>query len=350
MTDDYHVRVAQQIAQYADVQQIHDLPPIYHVWSEEYVAPGLKEVFGVSSVTEFYAAGFRRAQSQGSAAQRVLSIGCGDGSEEIKLIEHLAADGGALPRIVCADLSPILLQRLEEVAARRGLAAWLEPVVTDLNDVHVPGPFDLIMAHHSLHHIVELEKLFEFCCQSLTASGVLATSDMIGRNGHMRWPEAEAILRAVWPVLSEDRRYDRQLRRVSEQFVNHDCSLEGFEGIRAQDILPLLRRYFSPTHFLGFGGFIDVFVDRSFGPAYDPGKPEDVAFVRMLADLNDILLDAGVITPTIMFGWFGRQPSAEVHYRGRSSEQSVRRLADPAWVRQRASANGTGSGIATHPD
>ena len=47
-----------------------------------------------------------------------------------------------------------------------------------------------------------------------------------------------------------------------------------FEGIRAQDILPLLVERFTFDEFIGFGNVIDPFVDRSFGPNFDIASPK----------------------------------------------------------------------------
>ena len=95
------------------------------------------------------------------------------------------------------------------------------------------------------------------------------TDDMIGRNGHMRWPEALVILDGLWKELPNSYKYNHQLKRLEVQFDNWDCSKEAFEGIRSQDILPLLIKKFQFDLFLGFANVVDVFVDRSFGHQTD---------------------------------------------------------------------------------
>src|SRR5438046_10396474 len=102
---------------------------------------------------------------------------------------------------------------------------------------------------------------------------------MIGRNGHMRWPEALWIVREIWDRLPRKYKYSHQMRRYDDYFENWDCSTEGFEGIRSQDILPLLIELFSFEVFYCFGNLIDVFVDRSFGSKYDLHNLEVVKFI-----------------------------------------------------------------------
>jgi SAM-dependent methyltransferase len=321
MTDDaYNQRVAEQIAQYAEVEDMHVLPEVFHFWSHNYVRPGLQSVFGVEAVPDFYTTGILQCGPN----PRVLSIGCGDGWLEIEVAKQLAAHGAGQAHIVGADISPILLRRFQEKVTAEGLESTFTLVEQDLNHMDVAGTFSAIIANHSLHHIVGLENVFAFSRGRLRPGGLFITNDMIGRNGHQRWPETEAVLNSLWPMLDEAKRYHRQLRTLHDTFYNHDCSKEGFEGVRAQDILPLLLQTFHPVRFLGVGGFIDILIDRGYGHGYNPNNPNDRALIAFLADTNDMMLDGGLIKPTIMFGWFAAEPEQERFSRTRSARRSAR--------------------------
>src|SRR6266404_5299900 len=189
---DYEAKVAEQIAQYASTANMHELPESFHFWSHNYIRPGMKDVFGVESVVDFYLAGFRAAATRsGGPRKQILSLGCGDGWLEIDLAKRLAADGDLDFRIVGADISPVLLSRFREKVVEQGLQRWVEPVHMDLNAATLAGPWTTVMANHSLHHFVELERIFDYCRSTLERSGLFVTNDVIGRNGHMRWPETE---------------------------------------------------------------------------------------------------------------------------------------------------------------
>ena len=74
----------------------------------------------------------------------------------------------------------------------------------DLNrELPLSHPVGAFMAHHSLHHIVALETLFGQIVERLEPEGAFITMDLIGRNGHMRWPETLAIVRHIWDSVSE---------------------------------------------------------------------------------------------------------------------------------------------------
>ena len=84
----------------------------------------------------------------------------------------------------------------------------------------------------------------------------------------MRWPEALGIVEAISANAPDRYKYNHQLKRYEERLDNWDCSEEGFEGVRAQDILPLLVKRFAFRKFLAFGNLTDLFIDRSFGPIW----------------------------------------------------------------------------------
>lgn len=335
MTDlSYDDRIRAQIAQYAETINMHDLPDIFHIWSHDYIRPGLKNVFGTASIDEAYALAFMEATQHADRSGNILSVGCGDGNVEIRVARELLRHGVTEFTFTCADLSPILLGHLRSSVEREGLVDHFYPIEADLNRIRVDGQFDMIMANHALHHIEGLEHLFSYSLGHLTEHGIFATCDMIGRNGHLRWAESAAVVSALWPILSTKQQYHAQLQRWSETFVDHDCSREGFEGIRAQDILPLMLQYFKPYKFFGTGGFIDVLVDRGFGHGYDATSTEDVALIRFIADLNEIMLDSGVVKPTWTMAWFTKDDRGEVFYRDRRAITSARiRESDPAWTR-----------------
>jgi SAM-dependent methyltransferase len=320
---DYESRVASQIAQYAETANMHELPEVFHFWSNNYLFPPLEALFSAKTIYEIY---INACMSIPRNSLAILSIGCGDGSIEIEIARLLVMRGLTDFLITGVDLSPALLDRFKKRLEELQLLRYFLIVEADLNSGQVQGPFDVIMAHHSLHHIVELEKLFDFSYRELRDDGIFATCDVIGRNGHMRWPESRAVLELFWPLLKPKQRYHRQLGRLHETFVDHDCSTEGFEGIRAQDILPLLLEKFHPLKFFGAGGFIDLMTDRGYGHGFDLNDPDDLRLIKCMADLNEIMLDSGQIKPTLMFGYFVKYPCDELSYRGRTAIKSIRHV------------------------
>ena len=334
MNQTYEDQVRQQIEQYRDTENMHDLPAVFHVWSASCVLPGLKHVFGTEDINQFYVEAFIAAARSNPEPPVFLSLGCGDGAVEIGIAQTLRQRGVGRFRFVCYDLSDILLDRFRQ-ALPADLADCFELTTGDLNAHVFEAKFDAVMANHSLHHIVDLEGVYRTTFECLTDDGVFVTNDMIGRNGHMRWPEARLFVEFFWPMLTQRQRRNVLLRRQESAFVDFDCSNEGFEGVRAQEVLPLiLRQGFHPWKFFGFGGMVDVFVDRCFGPGFDVANPDDAFLARRIAFLNEVLLDAGLVKPTMMLAYFTKSQRGDaVHFRNRSAAASVRATEDsPAWL------------------
>ena len=228
--------------------------------------------------------------------------------------------------ISCLEISPALIERATSRIAAEGLSQWISFTQGDVNTwtAAEPESFDGVIANQFLHHIVELEFVFDQIKRALKPDGLLMSIDMIGRNGHMRWPEALAIINPVWEALDQRYKYNHQMKRVDKEFLNWDCSTEGFEGIRAQDILPLLVDRFKFKVFLGFGNLTDVFVDRGYGHNYDPDSEKDRNFISALASTNDYLIDSGFIKPTMMFAQVGKQEYETKTYKHWTPEFCVR--------------------------
>jgi 2-polyprenyl-3-methyl-5-hydroxy-6-metoxy-1,4-benzoquinol methylase len=322
--EEYAAKVQSQIDQYVD-EAIHDLPEIFHLWSHNYIRPGMVDVFGVDRIDELYAQAAAESTNGFAEYCSILSAGCGDGATEIQLAKTLLDRNVRNFRITAVDISPVLIERFNHSISIEGLTDYIEPVVGDLNRTTAFKEFQMVMANHSLHHMTDLELVFDTIHRCLSTNGIFATCDMIGRNGHMRWPEAEVFLQYLWPMLSERQKFHHQLRRLDlERFVDHDCSTEGFEGIRAQDILPIIERQFKPYKFFGYGGFIDVLVDRGYGRGFDIESDHDKTFITAMANINDALLDAGVQKPTTMMAYFTKYDRGEKFYRNRSMTRSIR--------------------------
>jgi SAM-dependent methyltransferase len=300
----YAARIAAEVSRFRDDTDVHALPPIFHYWSNRYLRPKL-ESHGFSHPDAFFVANIEaccaRSLSGIGLGRRIISLGAGNCDTEVRLARGLVDAGRNDFVIECLDLNPAMLDRGRALAAEQGVAAHIAPVRGDFNVWQPDKSYDCIIANQSLHHVVALERVFDSVTASLAPHGRFIVSDMIGRNGHQRWPEALAIVREFWRELPSTYRYNRQLRRQEHEFLDWDCSTEGFEGIRAQDILPLLVERFGFDVFIGFANVIAPFVDRSFGPNFSHDAQWDREFIDRVHARDETEMAAGRIKPTQMF-------------------------------------------------
>jgi len=265
----YRARLGRELKHFDGCLDVHALPPIFHYWSNRYLRPKL-EALGFAHPDAFFALHAGRClTAAGAGPARIASLGAGNGEMEVRLAQALEAAGHDDFVIECIDVSAAMLDRASKAAGEAGVARRIVTRREDANRLALAGKYDAVLANQSLHHLEALEKIFDGVARALAPHGRFIVSDMIGRNGHLRWPEARAIVEEFWSELPDTYRYHRQLRRHEPKFLDWDCSIDGFEGIRAQDILPLLTTRFGFESFLGFANVIDPFIDRGFGGHFD---------------------------------------------------------------------------------
>lgn len=295
---EYASRLALETARFASELEVHDLPAIFHYWSNRYLRPKL-EFFGAGGPDDYFADQLQRALADApDRPARFISIGAGNGDTEVRVATILKDRGVDDFILECLEITDEMRDRCRELAAGAGVEHLVQSIWGDFNSWVPDRVYDGVLANQSLHHVVNLEGLFDAVAASLRPSGRFVTSDMIGRNGHQRWPEALAIVQQFWTELPDAYRYNRQLRRHEEVFQDWDCSAEGFEGIRAQDVLALLVQRFDFEDFLAFGNVIDPFIDRGFGPHFDAESTSDRDFIDRVHASDEAAIEAGTLTPT----------------------------------------------------
>lgn len=301
---DYRQRVSKELEIFQEQVDVNALPEIFHYWSNKYLRPML-EAYGYSHPDAFFAHYIRQCVAGSEEVGTIISLGSGNCDTEVRVARILFDQGVRNFRIQCLDMNPAMLQRGRDYAASEGLEAHVVTRVTDLNCWRQDEPVAGVMANQSLHHFVALESIFDEVARILPPEGRFIISDMIGRNGHQRWPEALEIVREFWRELPPEYRYNLQLQRQEEVYMDWDCSTEGFEGIRAQDILPLLLERFHFHAFIGFGNVIDPFIDRGFGHHFDAESPRDRGFIDRVHAADEAAILSGQITPTHMMAVLG---------------------------------------------
>lgn len=321
----YEEKLAKEKSIYKDVANVNELPPIFHYWSNKHLRPMFEE-YGFSSSDQFFATYLIESARRCSAQNPVfISIGSGNCDAEVRIAQLLLKAGLTEFTIECLDMNPHMLQRGREMADREGIAEHVAYVEGDFNKWKATRKYAGIMANQSLHHVLNLEGLFDEVRSALLPHAYFVTHDMIGRNGHQRWPEALDAVHQFWQELPESYRFNRLLNRHEDLYINWDCSSESFEGIRAQDILPLLLERFEFRLFIGFANIVDVFIDRCFGHNFDAEQEWDRQYVDKLHEFDERCFRDGSLKPTHMAAVMSVEPVSEhVYSRGLSPQQSVR--------------------------
>lgn len=267
------------------------LPPIFHYWSERYVQPLLTR-YGFTSPEDFY---LRRIEAERERKGRdltILSIGSGACHLEIGLTKKLR-ERGHNPRVECLDLNDALMRSAAQAAEAAGVADGMSFTAADANNLTLSRTADVVIANQFLHHVENLEGLAAWVAQTLAPDGVLLTSDVIGRNGHLLWPSVEAIVQTHWAQLPPEKRLDRFTNKITERYHAENHAAYSNEGIRAQDITRTLLETLDFEIFLTYSGAAIPFVERRIGFNFDPASVTDCGFIDRIAQEDEAHIRTG---------------------------------------------------------
>jgi len=284
---------------------------------------------GFSTIDEFFSSSLLKAKERtGNPIARFVSVGSGNCDLEVSVVKNLRNSGFNKFTLDCIDINPVMLERGKEIAKENGVLNNMRFIEVDFNTWIANNDYDGVMANHSLHHVLRLEHLFDQIHSRIHENGSFVINDMIGRNGHQRWPKSLEIVNKYWKILPENYKFNVLLNRLEKTYDNWDCSKEGFEGIRAQDVLPLLLQRFKCEKFIGFGSAIGIFVDRCFGPNFNRESECDRKFIdRVHVEVEDeVGLKSGKLTPTQMLAVFVKTLHCIPYFsRGIDPARSVRK-------------------------
>ncbi|MCX6650724.1 MAG: class I SAM-dependent methyltransferase [Methanomassiliicoccales archaeon] len=161
----------------------------------------------------------------------------------------------------------------------------LDLIEADANDLQYSGEkWDIIICVSALHHIVELEKLIEFCHKSLNDDGEFwSIGEYVGRNGNRLWPEALDVANGIFKELPEKFRLNRNTGTVDTEIPDNDYSVGCFEGIRSEDIEPTLERWFKPLDVFRRNCFLWRLLNLAYNDNYNAQNLDDrQLIVRMV--------------------------------------------------------------------
>lgn len=204
---------------------------------------------------------------------RILSLCSGAAGIERRLI----ADAGCPVEITLFDLNENLMRT---AAAVLSSVAKTTGVVGDVNIILAEQfgnlTFDVAMFVSGLHHVVEIEHVLQRVIELLVPNGEFwIMGEAIGRNGNQLWPEALDAANRIFSSLPERFRRNAFTRKVDSAVPETDFSANSFEGIRSEEIEPLLSRYFDPVEIWRRNCFLWRLVNPVYFRNYDLNSEED---------------------------------------------------------------------------
>lgn len=222
---------------------------------------------------------------------RVLSLGSGFCGHELDLARLMPGPY----EITCTDINGEIFEQARATAEREGLALQFE--LADLNFIEIePQRYHMIFAHAALHHVINLERLFQQVKRGLVRGGIFHVVEVIGMNRKLIWDENERFANALLDALPET-----LTKGIRLAVPFHEG---GMEGVRQQDILPLIRENFEPCFELQHGAIMRfICTHTELGKLLAPSSsPEAKAALEFLINCDDSAVRNGVLRALELWG------------------------------------------------
>ncbi|HKM56078.1 MAG TPA: class I SAM-dependent methyltransferase [Isosphaeraceae bacterium] len=240
----------------------------------------------------------------------ILSIGCGYGGHELQIARSLRQPY----HLVALDLNSLLFREAQRRAASEGLNVRFKCVDLNFLDIE-PASFDVIYAIASIHHVLNLEHLFATIHRGLKDQGRLVMLDIIGQSQVLHWKQnvefaAELVRKMPWRYMPLNTSLWRKLARrfdpytIIPEYVEPSEQI-GMEGIRQEEIEPLLGQWFTGEKVFRYNAFMRLICTNPYlGKRLDPAVEKDRLYLEDLIRLDYEQVQSGKLRPTELFGVF----------------------------------------------
>lgn len=294
----YEEKLKREVQIYENQQVIHNLPPNHHTYTSRAIDEPLFKLTGSRNFYDWCASEVDGLAERLSRKIYGLSIGCGNGDSELEVLSRVK--NKHLVEFTGVDINPVMIDRAKKLAAEKGFD-MLNFMEGDFNSLKLNKKYDFFFANHSLHHVIELENLFEAIEKYSNDEMIFLINDMIGRNGHKLWDGTKEVVDNVWSLIDKKYKLNAYTKQYDKNVMNIDCSQEGFEGIRAQDILPLLLHYFDADIYLPFSATVSRFIDRVYGHNFNINDKKDLSLITSIIEIDLEILAKGQLAATQAF-------------------------------------------------
>lgn len=232
--------------------------------------------------------------------EQALELGGGIGDYAI----HVSQVTGC-KNLMVYDLSQFSVETGNKRAKEEGLPIQFERV--DLNELRLKeSAYDLIYASNALHHVENLENLFEQVGLALKPNGFFFCVDYMGPD-YMQWTDEQFdIMNRLLSIFPDayaqnslrEGTVDKQIRRIPlETFAEVDPS----EGVRASAIIPAIETNLEIVEQLPLGETLLYELLRGRIHNFDDDDEQDAFLLKLLAIFEKVLVDYNVLTSDFNF-------------------------------------------------
>jgi len=221
-----------------------------------------------------------------------LSLGCGSGYAERQFLKQ-----GVCERFTGVDVAEAAIAEARSTAAAEKLP--IDYLCQDLNALDLgDGKFDLVVCQTILHHVLDLEHVFDEIERALAPDGLFYVHDYIGETQFQFTDERMRWYNAAMQALPEGLRANR-LRKVAQTEIRRPEPgklVSPFEAIRSGEIRGMLLERFEVVEKHEFTTILDRVVPVGSRRGYLRDENTRAVFELLLL-LDRALLEGGLLAP-----------------------------------------------------
>jgi SAM-dependent methyltransferase len=224
---------------------------------------------------------------------RSMSLGCGFGELERDLSMR-----GLIVEMDAYDIAAGAVIEAERQSRQLGLSQ-VRYHVANLENIDLPArSVDVVFAHSSVHHVENLESLYELVQRTLKPGGLFHLNEYVGPT-RFQWTDvqlelANAFLDSLPPRLRQlpSGEPKEALRRPTfEEMIAADPS----EAVRSEALVSALEPFFDIVEYRPLGGTLTHIALGGIAQNFDPQSPEDSAILQGLFATEDAAMTDGRI-------------------------------------------------------
>lgn len=226
--------------------------------------------------------------------EKAVSVGCGRGTIEMGL-----AQAGFFHHCTGFDLAEDALVLARAEAVERGLAHRLDFLCLDLeNDRFDTDGVDLVIGHQSIHHVSNLEALFEQLDQIMRPGAILHLHEYIGPN-RFQWTDLQLEEANRWlkyiPSEYKITLSGEQVQEIQRPTIERMIEIDPSEAVRSQDIVATTRARFDLIERIDLGGTLTMPALAGIAQNFDYTNETDMFWLEKLIKQEDILIKNNIL-------------------------------------------------------
>ena len=162
-----------------------------------------------------------------------------------------------------------------------------------------------MFAAQVLHHVDDLEHLFDQVAASLRPDGLFVVNEYVGPARFQWLDKTQDLMNRILELLPEEYKVNPRNGFVKERIdrapPEEIARVDPSESIRSDEIPELLRSRFDVLYHADFGGTINQFLLADIAANFHEDDVKDVALLDLISLLEEVLVAERVIPSDFAF-------------------------------------------------